>query len=147
MVNGNVVDVLLVEDNPTDAELTLRAFKKHNLSNKVFLVKDGAEALEFIFATGKYSYRSVNDPPKVIILDLMLPKVNGLEVLRKVRSDEHTRLIPVVILTSSREEKDIMESYKLGVNSYITKPLEFDGFIKAVSEVGLYWLLLNKPPF
>lgn len=147
MVNGSIVDILLVEDNPTDAELTLRALKKHNLANNVFLVKDGAEALEFIFATGAYSYRSINNQPKVIVLDLRLPKVDGLEVLRKVRSDERTRLIPVVVLTSSHEEKDIVESYKLGVNSYITKPVEFEDFIKAVSEVGLYWLLLNKPPF
>lgn len=147
MVNGSIVDILLVEDNPTDAELTLRALKKHNLANNVFLVKDGAEALEFIFATGAYSYRSINNQPKVIILDLRLPKVDGLEVLRKVRSDERTRLIPVVVLTSSQEEKDIVESYKLGVNSYITKPVEFEDFIKAVSEVGLYWLILNKPPF
>ncbi len=147
MVNGSVVDILLVEDNPTDAELTLRALKKHHLANNVFLVKDGAEALEFVFATGAYSYRSINNQPKVIVLDLRLPKVDGLEVLRKVRADERTRLIPVVVLTSSHEEKDIVESYKLGVNSYITKPVEFDAFIKAVSEVGLYWLLLNKPPY
>ncbi len=147
MVNGSIVDILLVEDNPTDAELTLRALKKHNLANNVSLVKDGAEALEFIFATGTYSHRSINCQPKVIVLDLRLPKVDGLEVLRMIRSDERTRLIPVVVLTSSREEKDIVESYKLGVNSYITKPVEFEGFIKAVSEVGLYWLLLNKPPF
>ena len=147
MANENVVDILLVEDNPTDAELTLLALKKYNLANNVSLVKDGAEALAFIFATDKYSYRSVNCHPKVIVLDLKLPKVDGLEVLRKVRSDERTRLIPVVVLTSSLEEKDIVESYKLGVNSYITKPVEFECFIKAVSEVGLYWLLLNKPPF
>ena len=147
MANENVVDILLVEDNPTDAELTLLALKKYNLANNVSLVKDGAEALAFIFATDKYSYRSISKQPKVIILDLKLPKVDGLEVLRKVRSDERTRLIPVVVLTSSHEERDIVESYKLGVNSYITKPVEFECFIKAVSEVGLYWLLLNKPPF
>ncbi len=145
--NESVVDILLVEDNPTDAELTLRALKKYNLANNVFLVKDGAEALAFIFATGTYSYRSISNQPRVVVLDLKLPKVDGLEVLRKVRSDERTRLIPVVALTSSREEKDIVESYKLGVNSYITKPVEFEGFMKAVTEIGLYWLLLNKPPF
>lgn len=147
LVNESVVDILLVEDNPTDAELALRALKKHNLANNVFLVKDGVEALEFIFANGKYSHRGIKNQPKVILLDLRLPKVDGLEVLRKIRSDERTRLIPVVVLTSSHEERDIVESYKLGVNSYITKPVEFEGFIKAVSEVGLYWPLLNKPPF
>ena len=146
MVNPNEVEILLVEDNPSDGELTLRALKKHNLVNKLHWVKDGAEALDFIFANGSYSERKVGSPLRVILLDLKLPKVDGLEVLRRIKSDERTKTIPVVILTSSREERDIVESYKLGVNSYVTKPVEFENFIKAISELGLYWLLLNKMP-
>ena len=146
MVNPNEVEILLVEDNPSDGELTLRALKKHNLVNKLHWVKDGAEALDFIFANGSYSERKVGSPLRVILLDLKLPKVDGLEVLRRIKSDERTKTVPVVILTSSREEKDIVESYKLGVNSYVTKPVEFENFIKAISELGLYWLLLNKMP-
>ena len=146
MVNPNEVEILLVEDNPSDGELTLRALKKHNLVNKLHWVKDGAEALDFIFANGSYSERKVGSPLRVILLDLKLPKVDGLEVLRRIKSDERTKTIPVVVLTSSREEKDIVESYKLGVNSYVTKPVEFENFIKAISELGLYWLLLNKMP-
>jgi two-component system response regulator len=142
----NEVQILLVEDNPHDVELTLRALKKHNLANKVFVVKDGAEALDFIFATGIYAQRKIESNPKVILLDLKLPKVDGLEVLRKIKSDEHTKVIPVVVLTSSQEERDIVESYKLGVNSYVVKPVEFNKFVEAISELGLYWLLLNKPP-
>ena len=145
-MNTNEVEILLVEDNPSDVELTLRALKKHNLANDVHVVKDGAEALEFIFATGAYADRDINNPPKLILLDLKLPKVDGLEVLRKIKSDERTKVIPVVILTSSREEKDIVESYKLGVNSYITKPVNFDKFVKTVQDLGFYWLLLNEPP-
>jgi len=140
------VEILLVEDNATDAELTMRALKKHNLANNVIWVKDGAEALDFIFATGSYTERKVNEIPKVILLDLRLPKVEGLEVLRKVKSDDRTKMIPVVVLTSSQEEKDIIETYKLGVNSYISKPVNFESFVKTISELGLYWLLLNKPP-
>ena len=146
MVNPNEVEILLVEDNPSDGELTLRALKKHNLVNKLHWVKDGAEALDFIFANGSYSERKVGSTLRVILLDLKLPKVDGLEVLRRIKSDERTKTVPVVILTSSREEKDIVESYKLGVNSYVTKPVEFENFIKAISELGLYWLLLNKMP-
>ncbi len=146
IINGNVIEILMVEDNPTDAELALRALKKSNLANKVFWVKDGAEALDFIFAAGKYSNRDINVKPKVILLDLRLPKVDGMEVLRRIRSDERTKLIPVVILTSSREDKDIVESYRLGANSYIVKPVEFENFSKTVSELGYYWLLLNKEP-
>lgn len=142
----DIVEILLVEDNPTDAELTLRALKKHNLANRVHLVKDGVEALEFIFATGAYAHRKIENGPKVILLDLKLPKVNGLEVLKKVKSDERTKVIPVVVLTSSKEEKDIIESYKLGVNSYIVKPVDFDKFVQAVKDMSLYWLLLNEPP-
>ena len=142
----NEVEILLVEDNPNDAELAMRALKKHNLANSIIWVKDGAEALDFIFARGAYSDRNINNIPKVILLDLRLPKVDGLEVLRAVKSDERTKPIPVVVLTSSREEKDIVESYNLGVNSYITKPVDFEAFVKTVSDLGMYWLLLNKPP-
>ncbi|MGH7197435.1 MAG: response regulator [Candidatus Omnitrophota bacterium] len=139
------VEILLVEDNANDAELTLRALKKNNLANKVFLVKDGAEALDFIFAKGVYAHRSAEDSPRVIFLDLKLPKIDGLEVLRQIKSNAKTKVIPVVVLTSSQEESDVVESYKLGVNSYIVKPVDFESFVKAVSDVGLYWLLLNKP--
>lgn len=146
MTDINEVEILLVEDNPNDAELAMRSLKKHNLANSIIWVKDGAEALDFIFARGAYSDRDINNIPKVILLDLRLPKVDGLEVLRAVKSDERAKLIPVVVLTSSREEKDIVESYKLGVNSYITKPVDFEAFVKTVRELGMYWLLLNKPP-
>jgi CheY-like chemotaxis protein len=142
----NEVEILLVEDNPSDVELTLRALKKRNLANKVHVVKDGAEALEFIFGTGTYAERDINQIPKVILLDLKLPKVDGLEVLRKIKSDERTKVIPVVVLTSSKEESDLVESYRLGANSYITKPVDFDKFAQIVSEMGLYWLLVNQPP-
>ncbi len=146
MAVTNEVEILLVEDNPNDVELTLRALKKHNITNKVHVVKDGAEALEFLFAIGAYAGRDINHYPKVILLDLKLPKVDGLEVLRRIKSDERTKVIPVVVLTSSKEERDLVESYKLGANSYITKPVDFESFFKAVSELGLYWLLLNQPP-
>jgi len=146
MSNGNVIEILLVEDNPQDVELTLRALKRHNLANKVHVVKDGAEALDFLFATGSYAERDMNHTPKVILLDLKLPKVDGLEVLRRIKSDERTKTIPVVVLTSSREEQDMVDSYKLGVNSYIVKPVDFDKFVDAVGELGLYWLLLNEQP-
>lgn len=142
----NEVEILLVEDNPNDAELAMRALKKHNLANSIIWVKDGAEALDFILARGAYKDRDINNIPKVILLDLRLPKVDGLEVLRAVKSDERTKLIPVVVLTSSREDRDIVESYKLGVNSYITKPVDFEAFVNTVKELGMYWLLLNKPP-
>ncbi len=140
------VEILLVEDNPSDAELCIRALKKSNLANKLVWVKDGAEALEFVFGTGAYSGRQVANGPKVILLDLRLPKVDGMEVLRRVKTDERTKTIPVVVLTSSKEDRDVAESYKLGVNSYISKPVEFDEFAKTVSELGLYWLLVNHPP-
>lgn len=140
------VEILLVEDNPTDAELAMRALKKSNLANKLVWVKDGAEALDFIFAQGVYSARSVINGPKVILLDLRLPKVDGMEVLRRIKNDERTRTIPVVVLTSSKEDRDVAESYSLGVNSFISKPVEFDDFAKTVSELGMYWLLVNHPP-
>jgi CheY-like chemotaxis protein len=142
----NEVEILLVEDNPTDAELCIRALKKSNLANSLVWVKDGAEALDFLFATGAYSGRNVTCPPKVVLLDLRLPKVDGMEVLRRIKEDERTRAIPVVVLTSSKEDRDIAESYKLGVNSFISKPVEFDSFAKTVSELGMYWLLVNHPP-
>jgi CheY-like chemotaxis protein len=146
MTTTNEVEILLVEDNPNDVELTLRALKKNNLTNKVHVVKDGAEALEYIFANGAYAQRKIEDHPRVILLDLKLPKVDGLEVLRRIKSDNRTKVIPVVVLTSSKEERDLVESYRLGANSYIAKPVDFESFVKAVSELGLYWLLLNQPP-
>jgi len=146
MVNADAVEILLVEDNPQHVELTLRALKKHNLANNVLVAKDGAEALEFIFATDRYHERRIENGPKVILLDLKLPKVDGLEVLRRIKSDERTKAIPVVVVTTSEQEQDVVESYKLGVNSYIVKPVSFDKFIQAVSELGFYWMLLNQPP-
>jgi CheY-like chemotaxis protein len=141
------VEILLVEDNPNDVELTLRALQKQNLAGKVFVVKDGAEALEFIFSTGAFAHRKVAKPPKVIFLDLKLPKVDGIEVLRRVKSDERTKHTPVVMLTSSQEERDVLDTYNLGVNSYIVKPVDFSNFVHAVSELGLYWGMLNKVPY
>jgi two-component system response regulator len=145
-VTNRPVEILLVEDNPNDVELTLHALKENNLSNHIEVVRDGAEALDFIFCQGVYSQRSIDQPPKVILLDLKLPKVDGLEVLRRIKAESHCRMIPVVVLTSSREERDIVESYKLGVNSYIVKPVDFEQFTEAVRGLGLYWLLLNQPP-
>ncbi|OGS67166.1 MAG: two-component system response regulator [Gallionellales bacterium RIFOXYD12_FULL_53_10] len=142
-VNENI-EILLVEDNPTDAELTLRAFKKHNLTNKIHWVKDGEEALNFVFCRGEYAERRLTNLPHLILLDLHLPKVDGLSVLRAIKSDESTKTTPVVILTSSREERDMVESYALGANSYISKPVEFEAFMDAVAELGMYWMLLNQ---
>lgn len=139
------VEIVLIEDNPHDAELALRALKTYNLANDLIWLKDGVEALDFIFAQGQYSDRSIENVPKIVLLDLKLPRVNGLEVLEKVKSDVRTKSIPVVVLTSSSEERDIVTSYNFGVNSYILKPVDFDKFINAVREIGLYWLLLNKP--
>ena len=146
MDNQSEVEILLVEDNPDDAELTLRALKKHNLANCVVVATDGEDALNFIFGRGTYSDRKIENGPKIIILDLKMPKVDGLEVLRVVKGDARTKIIPVIVLTSSNEEKDVIESYRLGVNSYIVKPVEFDKFVNAVRDIGLYWLLLNRPP-
>ena len=140
------VEILLVEDNPNDVELTIRALKKHNLANSVQLARDGVEALDYIFGTGEYAGRDVEDKPRVILLDLKLPRVDGLEVLRQVKADQRTRSIPVVVLTSSREERDMVESYELGANSYISKPVDFDKFVDSVKELGFYWLLLNRQP-
>jgi two-component system response regulator len=140
------VEILLVEDNPTDAELCIRSLKQHNLANKLVWVKDGAEALDFIFTTGAYAERDIANGPKVILLDLRLPKVDGLEVLRRLKSDDRTRKIPVVVLTSSKADRDVTDSYQLGVNSYISKPVEFEEFAKVVADLGMYWLLVNRPP-
>ena len=140
------VDILLVEDNATDAELCMRALKKHNLANNLVWVKDGAEALDFIFRTGEYAKVPNHVRPKVILLDLRLPKVDGIEVLRRLKSDAEARLIPVAVLTSSKEDRDLNECYRLGVNSYIPKPVEFDKFVETVTNLGLYWLVVNKVP-
>jgi len=138
--------ILLVEDNPDDVALTLRALKKNNVANEVIVAGDGAEALEYLMATGKYAGRATSDLPEVVLLDLKLPKVGGLEVLRAMRTDPQTRLLPVVILTSSVEEQDVITSYDLGANSYIRKPVNFEQFLEAVRELGLYWLVLNQAP-
>lgn len=140
------VEILLVEDNMSDAELIVRALRKVNLANHVVHVKDGEEALEFIFATGAYSSRERKHMPKVILLDIKMPKVDGIEVLRQVKSSDEMKRIPVVIMTSSKEEQDIIRSYELGVNSFVVKPVEFNDFARAVSELGLYWILINQPP-
>src|SRR2546422_9118757 len=142
----NPVEILLVEDNPDDVELTLHAFQKHNLANRVHVARDGAEALDFLFRTGAYKDRRIEDSPHVVLLDLKLPKVDGLEVLQRMKEDPRTQMIPVVVLTSSREDRDIAESYQLGVNSYIVNPENFEQFTEAVRQLGLYWLLMNQPP-
>jgi two-component system response regulator len=142
----HVVEILLAEDNPSDVQLTLHAFRRYHLSNNIHVVRDGTEALDFLFCTGAYAQRTMAQPPKVILLDLKLPLVNGLEVLQQIKLDPRTRPIPVVMLTSSREERDIVESYRLGVNSYITKPVDFEQFTEAVRTLGMYWVLLNQPP-
>jgi CheY-like chemotaxis protein len=143
---NNEVEILLVEDNPNDAELAMRALKKNKLANNVIRVCDGEEALDFIFARRQFNSREKLNVPKLILLDLKLPKVDGLEVLKIIKADPVTKLIPVVVLTSSKEEKDMIESYRLGVNSYIVKPVDFDKFIDSVRDIGLYWLLLNQQP-
>lgn len=143
---ADVVEVLLVEDTPEDAELTMRTLKKHSLANNLVWVKDGAEALDFLFGTGSYAGRTTENVPRVILLDLHLPKLDGLEVLRRIKANPVTRLIPVVVLTSSTEESDMRECYGLGVNSFVSKPVEFDAFMKVVGKLGFYWLLVNKLP-
>ena len=142
----NDTEILLVEDSPYDAELTIRELRRHHLANKLVHVKDGAEALEFIFGTGAYAERDTSQRPKVVLLDLKLPKVDGLEVLRAIKSDPRTRTIPVVVMTSSQEQRDVVDSYHLGVNSYVVKPVDFDHFSKAVSELGCYRVLHNHSP-
>ena len=143
---NNIVEILLVEDNPQDLELTLRALKKANLANHIQVARDGKEALEFIFCEGLFAGRKIENTPKVVLLDLKLPKVDGKEVLARLKRDPRTRTIPVVVLTSSKEQSDLVESYNLGVNSYIVKPVNFEGFAAAVQNLGMYWLLLNQPP-
>ncbi len=145
-MNVNPVEILLVEDNPADVELTLRALREHHLANHIHVVKDGAEALDFLFTTGSYTDQQQEISPKVIFLDLKLPKVDGLEVLRRIKANNRTKTIPVVVLTSSQEQRDLVSSYELGVNSYIVKPVEFEKFEQSVQELGLYWLLLNHLP-
>jgi two-component system response regulator len=140
------IEILLVEDSASDAEMTIRALKKNNLANRLLHVKDGEQALDFIFAQGIYSTRQVENAPNLILLDLKMPKVNGKEVLQKLKGDERTKKIPVVVLTSSREDPDIKECYALGVNGYVVKPVEFDAFHKAISDLGLYWMIVNEPP-
>jgi len=142
----NQVEILLVEDNANDVKLAMHAFVGNNLANRVYVVRDGAEALEFIFCTDRYAHRRIEDGPKVILLDLKLPLVDGIEVLRRIKGDPRTHQVPVVIMTSSREECDIVETYQLGVNSYIVKPVDFDQFTEVVRQLGYYWLLLNQPP-
>lgn len=138
------VEILLVEDTPADAEMTLRALSRKNLANKVHWVKDGEEALEFMFRTGAYAARDPASTPKLVMLDIKMPKVDGIEVLRRLKADAATRTIPVVVMTSSNEERDVMESYRLGVNSYIVKPVQFDAFMETVAKIGMYWVLTNR---
>ncbi len=145
MTDKEIVDILIVEDDPRDAELTLRALRKNNLANNVYVAEDGEEALDFFFCRGKFAQRDPSSPPKVVLLDLKLPKVNGLEILEAIKSDDRTKHIPVVIVTSSREEPDVKRAYELGVNSYVVKPVDFDQFVSAMSSLGLYWLLVNQP--
>ena len=144
MTNDYPIEILLVEDNIHDAEMTIRALKKINLANKLIHVKDGAEALDFIFAKGAFHDRQIENKPRVVLLDIKMPKVDGIEVLRQIKSNETTRTIPVVIMTSSKEEQDLITSYNLGVNSYVVKPVDFESFAKAVSELGFYWLITNQ---
>ena len=146
MNNPTNIEILLVEDNPRDAELIIRAFKKHNFANNLIHVEDGSEALDFLFTRGKYEERKSSAAPKIVLLDLKLPKLNGLEVLREIRKNENTRTIPVVIVTSSAEDPDIKQAYELGANSYVVKPVNFEAFMEVMSNLGLYWLLINQHP-
>lgn len=146
MDDAGQVEILLVEDDPADAELTLRALRQKNLANRVHWVKDGAEALEFMFRSGSYAGRDPNHAPKLIMLDIKMPKVDGIEVLRRLKAKPETRTVPVVVMTSSNEEQDVIESYRLGVNSYIVKPVHFDAFLETVAKIGLYWVLTNRVP-
>ncbi|MFO7895543.1 MAG: response regulator [Candidatus Cloacimonadales bacterium] len=143
-MNLNEVEILIVEDNPNDAEMALRAFQKNKLTNKILIARDGVEALDFIFARGKFSERDAKNKPKIILLDLKLPKISGLEVLKELKHNAENKIIPVIMLTSSQQETDIVKSYELGVNSYIIKPVDFNKFVEAVKGLGFYWLLLNK---
>ena len=140
----NEVEILLVEDNPQDLEMTLRALRKNNVANSITSVTDGEAALDFLFARGKYAGRSIDHPPRVVFLDLKLPKVDGIDVLKQIKSDERTKRIPVVVVTSSAEERDRVNSYRLGVNSYVVKPIEFESFVKTIADLGFYWMAINK---
>jgi len=146
MSENDPVEILLVEDNPADAEMTLRALRRNNLANKVHWVKDGEQALEFMFRTGAYAGRDPVEVPKLVMLDIKMPKVDGIEVLRRIKANEETRSVPVVVMTSSNEERDVVDSYRLGVNSYIVKPIEFPAFLEIVAKIGLYWVLTNRVP-
>lgn len=143
---NNEVEILLVEDSINDAELTIRALKKKNLANNLVHLEDGQEALDFLFAEGVYSQRKIENIPKVVLLDLKMPKITGIQVLQKIKSDERTKKIPVIVLTSSKEDPDIQECYRLGVNSYVVKPVQFEKFLEAVTDLGLYWMIINQPP-
>jgi two-component system response regulator len=145
-MDNAVIEILLVEDNRDDVKLALHAFQKQHLANKIHVVRDGAEALEFIFSTGRYTHRSGEENPRIILLDLKLPLVDGIEVLRRIKAEQRTQTIPVVIMTTSHEERDLVESYRLGVNSYILKPVDFDQFTEVIRQLGYYWLLLNQVP-
>ncbi len=145
-MTDRAVEILLVEDNPNDVRLALHAFQQHHLANRVQVARDGAEALEFLFCTGRHADRKIENVPKLVLLDLKLPLVDGIEVLRQVKADPRTQMVPVVVMTTSREERDVVESYRLGVNSYIVKPVDFDQFTEAMKQLGFYWLLLNQPP-
>ena len=146
MSEDGQIEILLVEDDPADAEMTLRALRGNNLANRVHWVKDGAEALDYMFRAGGYAGRDPTHAPKLIMLDIKMPKVDGIEVLRRLKADEATRAVPVVVMTSSSEERDVMESYRLGVNSYIVKPVQFDAFLETVAKIGLYWVITNRVP-
>jgi len=146
MSMAEAFEFLIVEDNPLDLEMTLRGLRKANIVNHIHVARDGAEALEFLFCEGAYAHRRIEDAPRFVLLDLKLPKVDGLEVLARMKADERTRAIPVVMLTSSKEQRDLIESYQLGVNSYIVKPVDFDNFVQAARELGTYWLMLNQIP-
>ena len=140
------VEILLAEDNPEDAEMTIRALRRNNLANQLHWVKDGAEALDYLFGTGEYAGRDTSRPPRLVLLDIKMPKVDGIEVLRRLKQHDATRRIPVVVMTSSNEERDVFESYRLGVNSYIVKPVQFDAFMETVAKIGMYWVLTNRTP-
>jgi CheY-like chemotaxis protein len=146
MAMSGDVEILIVEDNARDMELTMRALRKNNLANRIASVRDGAEALDFVFARGPYADRSIGNGPQVIFLDMKLPRIDGIEVLRQIKADERTRTIPIVMVTSSAQERDMAESYRLGVNSYVVKPIDFDAFAKTIADLGFYWLAINRPP-
>jgi len=146
MLETQQITILLAEDNPRDAEMTLRSLRKHNIANSVHWVKDGVEALEFMFCEGAYAHRDIGQTPRLVLLDIKMPKVDGIEVLRRLKADPRTATTPVVIMTSSSEERDVLETYRLGVNSYIVKPVQFEAFLDIVAKIGLYWLLTNRVP-